>query len=189
MWLSLHLIKCVIRSYLSEIWCNALQHRTEQKEGTVQVEIGRGRAFTCTSTRGRCQKALFRHCRLYLMVNAKQQTAFTSLRTYYFPLIQPVIEQDDILYDLIHRLRITYKRTQLLFHFWLSISLSFFMQSNRVEMTGQKVQQLRITSLSLSRWVPLVHICQALMHLALKGNGRWHSDWFDLCSAQNTPMG
>ena len=25
-------------------------------------------------------------------------------------------------------------------------------------------------------------------NLALKGNGKRHSDWFDLCSGQNTPM-
>ena len=35
------------------------------------------------------------------------------------------------------------------------------------------------------RRVLLFNMCQAL---ALKGNGRRHSDCFDLCSGQNTPM-
>ena len=34
----------------------------------------------------------------------------------------------------------------------------------------------------------LLNMFQALAHLALKGNERWYSDWFDLCSAQNTPI-
>ena len=47
---------------------------------------------------------------------------------------------------------------------------------------GQRVQQLKITSL------PLVNVCQAMAHLDLKGNGRQYCDWFELCSNPNTPM-
>lgn len=32
----------------------------------------------------------------------------------------------------------------------------------------------------------LFNMWQALEHLALRGNGRWHWDWFDSCSTQST---
>ena len=38
------------------------------------------------------------------------------------------------------------------------------------------------------RGLLLFNMSQVLVHLALKGNGRQQSDWFDLCSAQNTHM-
>lgn len=76
------------------------------------------------------------------------------------------------------------------------ISLLFHMQSNRVvdgtddcEMAGQRVQQPRITFLSLTEddCYCYIAILQVLAHLALKVDGRQHSDWFDLCCDQNTP--
>ena len=36
--------------------------------------------------------------------------------------------------------------------------------------------------------LPLFSMYQVLALLALKGNGKQHLDWFDLCSAQNTLM-
>ena len=63
--------------------------------------------------------------------------------------------------------------TQLLL-FLLSLISVFRMQSNRAvdgtadcEMAGQTVQQQRFP-----QWRPLFNMCQALAHLALKGNGR-----------------
>ena len=38
------------------------------------------------------------------------------------------------------------------------------------------------------RLVSLFNKLQVLVYQVLKGNGRWHSDWFDLCSGQNTTM-
>ena len=89
-----------------------------------------------------------------------------SIKDVFLPPYPPVIDQDYALYDsshLIHRLR----ALLLLLSGWWDRWLS----------AGQRVQQPRITSLSFSgdEW-----------HLALRGNGRRHLDWFDLCSAQNT---
>ena len=50
---------------------------------------------------------------------------------------------------------------------------------------GQMIVKWRVQRFQLPRNISLYpYMCQVLVHLALKGNGRRH--WFDVYSAQNT---
>ena len=97
-----------------------------------------------------------------------------QIHTYTRPIYDPS--------RLIHRPRSTHTHTHTHTHSHtpqLNIILSFHMQSYRVidgtgdwETVGQRVQQPRITSLSSQQRQEPLNMCQALVHLAIKGSGR-----------------
>ena len=67
----------------------------------------------------------------------------------------------------------------------LNISLFSHMQSNRVE-TAKAEGPAAEDHIPVPQWAEcycLIAMLQVLVHLALKGNGRWSSDWFNICSA------
>lgn len=95
------------------------------------------------------------------------QVIFYSLRTYFFPLIPPVIDQYDTFYDQSHLIHGNPCSTLL--------HLFFHMPSNRFVDGTIDSHPLSLTEDRPWRtWL-------------LKGM-RELLDWFNICSAQNTPM-
>lgn len=80
-------------------------------------------------------------------------------------------------------------RTQISVDF-LICSWAELMGQMIVKLRRQRVQQPRTTSLSFSgdEYHCLTAMCHVLVHLARKGNGRWHPDCFNSCYTQKAPM-
>ena len=101
-----------------------------------------------------------------------------------------------LLISMIHALRIvhTQRHTAALLFLLNLISVYFYIRSQTELLMGQMIVGAEGPAaedyIHVPPWrqVLLSDMCQALAHLALKQNGRWLSDWFNLCSGQNTSM-
>lgn len=127
---------------------------------------------------------------------------FSSLNTYVSPLIQPVIDQDDtvwpVLPDWDPRTDRQIAATAFILLLLTFILGNFFICRQSELMIGHMIVKWwgRGSSSRGSHPFPSMKTCateylsmyQVLAHLAVKGNGKQHSDLFDLCFSQNTPI-
>lgn len=119
---------------------------------------------------------------------------FSSLYTYFSPLIPPIINQDDTFYDLscllsyeLHTHRGTHITLSLIsVYFFARTQTELWMGHMIVTWRGRGSGSQGSHHFPSAKGVPLFNMWQALVHLAPKG--RRYSEWFELCCVPNTPM-